>query len=1098
MNKFITYAVGVFLTCCTFSNLGYGQDFDEHASEIIHRAEEQFNNGNFALASHSAHSYLQLVEGSSAAKNSPEIEKANYFFGVGVLKTGERDCITLAANAEKQISNPAFLQRIAFAKAQYYLHHYQTQQAIREYETALVNSRLESDDNLKEKERNDGKFEYGYAKFMNREYDAASEILTDLRYVDDTNYRVLKNYCMGIISYREKKWEQALTCFNAIKELPLFADAAGCYIAEIHYYQGNITDALREALELITKYSAKPREKYKLAEAHLLAAYCCLETQQFKEAESHFEQYNKLRGTQMSDKDLFNMAFCENKCGKQTSAVAKFRKLAVVHHSDTLGQAIAYMLGEYYLHKYESETDAAKNLYLDSALSAFSKSASLDFDTTLKYSATFSEAKIQYKKNKMDDAKRILELFLACNQVNKDSTPLNTYRDEAALLHADLLLRTNKGANEALQSLSSVKNKNILFRHTYQELYFFLGMQALTKQDTPAAMAFLDTAIHCYYDSSLTSGNKPFENDARFVLGEIALATGRNNDAIACFSQFINAVSASTALRDSCSALCRRASLSNAYLNLGYAQTNAGNELRNTNEAAASTLYKSATDNFSKAMVVPHAADGEKNAAKIRKADVLLMQNERKTAQALYEEALKNCTDNVDREHILLQLAQYFAPNYTEKIKLLDKILANISSPYYMAALYWKGHALMRTAPPDIKQAQDCFNEVMNKGNITLGALARKSMAELYGKTGAAQDEINAYKSLLTNYSDPKDKDLAIYKLRQLCIKNNLPEQFDQIIADNANNIVIADKDAVLDSVYFEAAMKQYEKARADHNLWEKAKASFTKYFAKFPSAPTGDANYLKGRFYRGVCGYNLDAKGDHILAVQDFSDAVGLLNKTVDKNYSPSEIGYFKKIPYLADTLILYSDSLYEDGKAFYNALQSGTNQQEYTPVALHGSLMCEYYAGDKANTIEKANKLLSLSSIGMPYRCDAMMYKAKALQDKNDTNAAVLYNDMVRQGACGGYMAEARYQLAEMAFENFDRSNHASVKRIDNLAETAYRKSVGYPEWEAKSAILWSKVMVAEDQRDDAKKFLNNIVSQSKNQILKESARRQLTELN
>jgi tetratricopeptide (TPR) repeat protein len=712
--------------------------------------EEQYQQGNYALAMQSARMYLGAPADIVYAENATDIDKARYYLAMSCLKTNEPGSKDSAINEMKATPNPVFGQRLGFALAQYYFQHNDLAKAIPLYERV-------SRSNLSGDEVADGQFELAYCYFNNGQFNKAEPLLVAIKELKESKYYTAGNYYYGLLAYNKNKYKEALQSFDKIKDAKEYHTVVPYYIAEIYYFTGDRNKALHYAVEL----TKRAERSYYDKELHLLAAQCLFEEQRYKEALPFFDFYYT-HADKIRKQDLYEMAYCDYRTSEWANAIEKFKLLSSA--SDSLGQTAMYLLGDCYL----KTGDKA------SARNAFSISADMKFNPGQQEASMILYGRISYETGYNDDALRQLYTLLK-------TFPNTQYKDEANTIISDLLIKTNNYV-DAMKHLKEVARKDNDYRLVYQKATFGYAVQEFRRGEWKSAFD--------YFDMSLEHPVNPdYECAAYFWKGEIAYHFKKYSDVITYSQEFVNR----KCNRRSIEWISPQATEQHAYVNMGYA-------------AMASENYTAAQNYFNKAQ--EQKGDTYSGmVALVREADAVFMQKNFTRAILLYDKIIALDTADADYARYQKCILLGLQGKNGDKISLLLSLInRRPPSSYANFARYELAITYLETDkyPQALTYLKQLTDSISDK------SFAPKSWMKrgfIYQQMNEIPQAIDAYKHVVIDYPTSEDRLSALDALKSLYIQSNQPAAYSRMLRDN--NLPSADSSSI-DSTYYAAAETQF------------------------------------------------------------------------------------------------------------------------------------------------------------------------------------------------------------------------------------------------------------------------------------------------
>lgn len=761
-------------------------------------ASETYRQNIYGTAYQTGNQYNRL-QAAKLGNNDPiDADKARYAKAISALKTNYPNAVADAEKAINQTANPSYAQRLSNGVAQYNFRKDNYAEAIKKYEEAGI-ANLEND------EIGDQKFELAYCYFNNKQFDKAKPLFAAIKELNDSKYYIAGNYYYGLLCYNENKYDEALKCFEKVKNEQEYKSVVPYYIAELYYYKGNRERALSIADTLI-----KQKEKsYYHKELHLLAAQCLLDNKDYYRAKPYFEYYYK-NSDKLRKDELYKIAYTYYKLDEWKNATEKLRMLSDAQ--DSLGQTAMYLLGDCYL------KTGSKN----SARNAFGICSEMNFNPAQQEASMILYARLSLETGKTDDALRAVNKLMT-------TYPSSQYRDEAQTLASDLSLKTGN-YDEALKKLSDVKKRDVAYYTVYQRASYGSGVQALRNGE-------LNKADEHFANSLTNPINAEYERAAYFWRGEIAYQQKKYTDAINYEQNFISRMGDINIVER----ISPQSTIQHAYLTMGYAAKETDN-------------FVAAQDYFNQAQLAKNADKHSSQVALVQEADAVFMQRNYSKAATLYDKIAATGGSEADYARYQKAVILGLQSKNNEKITALNAIIKS-SSPYasqakYELALTYVEMEKWSMAITALKQITD--------GGTDQGILPKAWMKSgfVYQQTNDNAKAIEAYKQVVLRYPGSEERFAALEALKSLYIQTNQPSGYSQLLKEG--NLPNAETGS-LDSTYYAAGEAQFAA-----NSWDNARTAFTNYLRQYPNGIFA----VKAYYYRGESNYKLkkysEAKDDY------------------------------------------------------------------------------------------------------------------------------------------------------------------------------------------------------------------------------------------
>jgi tetratricopeptide (TPR) repeat protein len=1003
----LTYHIlaGVILSLCTYSGSAQEHLIHKPDNYWLHLAEEQFAQGHYQMALQSSQQFLYKND-VRVVRTEDAKAKARYYQTISQLKLDTPGAEDSARTFIASTYNAAYQQRSSFALGQYYFRHEELAKAIPYYESANIS-------NLTNLEIADLKFELAYCYFNSKNFEKAEPLFASIKEVEG-KYYLAGNYYYGLLAYNESKYEEALTSFRRVENEGLYRNIVPYYIAEIYYFMGNRKKALEEATALIKR----PEKSYYDNELHLLAAQVLFEEQRYGEALPYFEHYYD-KTEEIRKEDLYEMAYSYYRVNEWKNAIEKFKPLS--NTRDSLGQTAMYLLGDCYLKIKDKK----------SARNAFGICADMPFNPEQQEASLLLYGKLSYDMGYNEDARRSFTALI-------NDFPRSSHVSEAKTLLSDLLIKTNN-YTDAYQALADVSDRTRDYWRVQQKVTYGYGMQQMLSGN----MAFADSLLALSLQEPI---DPAYQAAAQFWRGDIAYKRNRPAEAIASLRQFVNNGESRRVTY-----LSPQATLSNAYLNLGYASMDVQD-------------FASAQGYFAKARQGGDAGSSLVINAGLREADAAFMQKNFKEALSLYDLAI--AANNTESDYARLQkgIILGLQGKTNDKISLLQQVVNRTPpSKYSNDARYELGITLIED-----DKYQQAINTLQPLASATEG---RNYASKSWMKIGFAHQQLNndakaieSYKHVITDFPAAEDRTTALEALRSLYIESNQPEAYAQLLTQY--NLPAAGTES-LDSTFYAAA-----EAQIAGEKWANAKSSLAQYLERFPNG----AFTTKAHYYKGESHYQLK---ENEAALSEYNAVLAL-------PWNEFSEASAKRAADLAMKTNNYSAAI-----GYYSQLRSSAMNKENLELAYSGLMRASYNSNQFEQAANYADTLLQLPDLKQATMNEVQFFKAKALQRQQKNNEALVIYQQLQNVSNDAVASEARYRIAELYYQQND------LKEAEAAAGNAIKLNTGNEYWTVKSYLLIVDILVKQQDYFNAKATAQSVIKNTKNAELKKEAMQKLEEV-
>jgi tetratricopeptide (TPR) repeat protein len=931
------------------------------------KAEEQFQQGHYSIATQSAGKYLLYTAPTINRQQVQDADKAHFYIIASSLKLDGENCVGDAIAYIDNTANPAYKQRAAYYLAQYYFHHTQLNEAIPYYEMAGIA-------NLSNQEIANAKFELAYCYFNNRDFERATPLFSAIREANG-EYTAAGNYYFGLLAYNQGNYDEALKSFKKVENEKQYKDIVPYYIAEIYYFTGKSDKALEEALHLIQRSDKSFYDN----ELHLLAAQVLFESQRYGDALPYFEHYYE-NADKIRKEDMYEMGYSYYRVDEWKNAIDKFKPLS--NTRDSLGQTAMYLLGDCYLKT--SDKKSARN--------AFGICADMAFNPGQQEASLLLASKLSYEMGYYNEAVGYINTLLV-------SYPQTQYKDEAKTLLSDLLIKTGNYA-DAYNQLLEVSRRDEGFGRVYQKVTYGYAMMYMKETNWGEALKLLGSSL-------AYPVNDVYAAAANFWTADVAYRIGNYGDVIDYSNRFLQSEANRTELRR----LSPEATLENANLNMGYAAM----QLQN---------YGAAQAYFNKAQQSKGLDESFKINATLREADAVMMQKEYAKASSLYDKVITANGADADYARYQKAILLGLQGKNNDKAALLQ-MLVNSNPPSQYAGDARYELALLYIEDDKYQSAIGMLQP------LTEGTEKRNLAPKAWMKIGFAEQQMNdvpkaidAYKHVVTGYPSSDERPAALDALKSLYIQSNQPGAYADLLKEN--NIAV-DDDNSLDSAYYAAAETQFASGKLDKA--KEAMDKYLQQYPN--GAFVVKANYYKAESHYRLKEYKEALAGyDAVLSApwSDFTENSARKAATIsyqNKDYTTA-LGYYQKLRnnaigkdnlQLAYTGMLQSSyelGKYEEATAYADTLAAlpGVDDQAMNSVLLYKARSLQQYKRrEQALTIylQLANQAINSDiTIEARYRVAEIYLQQNKLKEAEEAA-----NTSIKKAAGNDYWIVKSYLL-------------------------------------------------------------------------------------
>lgn len=667
---------------------------------------------------------------------------------------------------------------------------------------------------------------------------------------------------------------------------------------------------------------------------------------------------------------------------------------------------------------------------------AFGICAEMDFNPMQQEAARFLYAKLSFELGDEAVATRGLYDFV-------QNYPQSEFNGEAKTLLTSLLAKESN-YKEAFAILNSMAVKDAYAWRIFQQVAVGRGLQLMQDKSYQAADSVLSLSLQ-------QPSDPVYEAIAYFWKAEIAYLTDRYPQAVTFERNFLQKAEGRERPIQRVSA---NATTQNARMTMGYAYLNQGRYADAQAEFAAAQQSSQAG----------HSTILEADAA-LRQADALFMQKDFAGAITYYDRAIAADVSEPDYARYQKALIYGLQGQHQDKINLLTTLVSKVpASDYRNAARYEL--ALSQQLQGNIGDATRELRALKDDHSVaeSLRSKAHLRLAGVYQQAGQYKEAEQAYRSYMQAYPAASDKEHALDALRNLYINLGEPEQYAAYLEENA---LPGLQDESLENTYYDAATQDY-----GLESWEKAAEGFSKYLDRFPAGKFAS----KAHYYRGEAYFKMK-QYEKALADYEAVQAGGW------NDFAEDAAGK-------AAGIALQREDYEKAGEQFQNLRTVAADEQSLQEA--YEGLMITSFNRQAYNASGKyADTLLSIPGLTRSRQTNANLYKAKAFQQTSDILAARQYYDKVIAENLGELSAEARYRLAEIAFDQ------KQLKEAESLALESAQSSGGYDYWVVKSYLLLGDILTGQEDYFNAKATFQSIVKNAADPGLKAEANSKLEQV-
>ena len=590
--------------------------------------------------------------------------------------------------------------------------------------------------------------------------------------------------------------------------------------------------------------------------------------------------------------------------------------------------------------------------------------------------------------------------------------PNTKYANKVYALMADMYL-TSKNYQAAYEALSEIQHPDAKMQETKQYLRYQLGMDAFLQGKMQDAIEWMTQVIN---NDKKTS---QYKTEAYYVRAE---SQYRMHQYAACLEDIKQ--------YDSQSNVANSPNQVPAMYLKGYALFNQ-QQMKDAEYTFRQYLAKA--DNQTTTY-----AD-----ASNRLGDCLFYSRQFDDAIATYQQVVEHNTTGVDYALFQQGYAQGLLHRYPNKIQTMQTLETRFPhSDYADDALYEQARAHLQLDQYNeaIKAYTQLTTDYPNSNKAAKSAL---EIGMTYRTLKQYDSAIQAYKNTIQRYAGSEEAYAALEGLEQVFVETNRIS--DYLAYTKTLDKVNMQAATSEDSLVYVTAELQYMMGN-----YEQAAAGLTTYLTSF--CP-GGRYCMIAQYYAANSYYRLKQYDNAIDQYSALADMAGN--------------------PYMEEACMRVAELSYDKGEYrtasyYFQRMEEIASSSAMRTTAQLGVLRCSHLLGDKATTIEAANRLLEEQSIADDNRKEALYYRAKAHLEDNQFGLAVVDLTPLAKEVRTAMGAEAKYQLANCYFQ----LGSIDMAEEEIMSFTKMQTSQQY--WLAKSLILLSDINVARNDLFQAKQYL------------------------
>lgn len=442
-----------------------------------------------------------------------------------------------------------------------------------------------------------------------------------------------------------------------------------------------------------------------------------------------------------------------------------------------------------------------------------------------------------------------------------------------------------------------------------------------------------------------------------------------------------------------------------------------------------------------------------------RLADCRYIARDFTRAITLYQQALT--MSGADGDYINYQIAQCYVglQRRDEAIGLLDRILASRLSRMAAPAAFLKAELQFEAGKKDL--ALQSYSQLIQQypnSELVPDALFKRGLA--YSILGQAQQAISDYKAILDRFPTHPKAAEAIESLQEM-ENNGIPvPDFDRYLQSFASNNPNSQATAQIE---FNRARVPY-----DNGDYANAVRTLTEFLNRHPTSPMTE----EARFMLVV---SMDQTGDKQNALAQYNQVRG--SNAIRAGLRAAEIELE-----LGQVQAAYNR---------YRSLQHQVNDNRNWARVMIGLIRSSFQLGQLNQTEHFCNEVISRNLTVAGARGIAELHLGKIMLERGQLEQALHQFRRVANTYTDASGAEAQFRLGETLRiqKNYNASTEELVK-MKNLFEH-------HPEWVYEAFLLVAENYIDLNNLFQARATLNSIIENSKDEAIRQRARKRLQEI-
>ncbi|MDR0865545.1 MAG: tetratricopeptide repeat protein [Candidatus Symbiothrix sp.] len=882
--------------------------------------------------------------------------------------------------------------------------------------------------------RNEICFMIGSVYFQNDAYEMAGYWLkqSDMDYLS-TDEQEDYAYRMGIINIHNNADKEAFRLFSLLNQNSgKYKDASAYYLAYLAYKNGDYDQALSQFTRLKNNSEFKPEVLYYIAQIHFAQKKY---TQAIQEGLALLKDYpDNTHSAEM--KRIVGISYYQE---ENYSKAIQYLKPFLDGHSSSKDSKDYYLLGLSYYNlndyskavEYLGKSNPGNDLLGQSAYLYLGQSYLKLNDKNNALRAFESASRMDFDASAKEAATYNYAMLLHQNSVSGfgesvtvlenfvNTYPHSIYADKVNDALVDVYL-TTQNYETALQSIAKIKSPGRKILEAKQKIYYHLGTVDFTNKNYNQAVD--------YFTKAIAAGDYAVNEKEQAIYWR-AESYYRKDDytsAARDYQSFLNTRNKTGDL----------AALAN--YNLGY--------------CAFKQKQYSKAEPFFQAFINQERNDKKTVAdAYARLGDCYFNNRQLKESENAYNQAVNTMPSTGDYALFQKGYVLGLQKDYKGKIDQMDKLIKDFpESPYITDAVYEKGRAYVLLNNP--AAAIETYQTLMSKyPNSNLARKAGLQIGLLYYNSNQPQQAAAAYKNVIAKYPESDEAKVALQDLKSVYFDTNEVNSYADYVRSLGGSAKFETTEQ--DSLTYLAAERFFLKGDV-----KEAQKALNNYLQSFPQG----AFSTKAHYYLANTYYD---QKNYASAKKEYAQVLEAGNTQ------------FTEEAIARTAELQYNDKEYEAALQSYEKLQNIAGSKNNRETGSLGVIRSAAQLKNENTIINAANSLLKDKALNPEIATEAKYYRAKAYLNLGEKSKAEADLEDLAKDTRTAYGAEARYLLAQYYFD----ANNATEAKI--IIQDYIQQGTPHAYWLAKSFILLSDIYAAENDKLQARQYLESLQTNYKN---------------